>query len=184
MKTILSLSQRNCINGISKEDAENLKTIPSLDERVTALEQGGSGGNEFSWSEPIIFEKFSELSNVINEYFEYDEKNDDYILKYDTIVVYQAHSNFVPKGFSYFDLYFNFSDIDNPSSSTLRITTYNFNPQEFFFTEPEHDTKFFRNKYKWVISNPTDATFTYDNYSGEELREMVKFYFKNNTNTE
>lgn len=43
MRMIIPLVQKHCINGISKEDAENIKVIPELDERVTALESGTSG---------------------------------------------------------------------------------------------------------------------------------------------
>lgn len=46
MRMIIPLVQKHCINGITKEDAENLKEIPELDERVTALEQGGGGGSD------------------------------------------------------------------------------------------------------------------------------------------
>lgn len=42
---LIPLVQKHCINGITKEDAENIRQIPELDERVTALEQGGSDSN-------------------------------------------------------------------------------------------------------------------------------------------
>ena len=178
----MGLETRACVNGLTKTDFENVKQIPALDDRITALEQGGSGGNDYSWSEPVTFESFSNLENVMNQYFEYIEEYDDYILKYDTIIVYDGYFKFVPKGFSYFDLSFSFSEIDNPISSNLRISAYNFNAQDFFFTEPQDDTKFLFKKFKWVISNPTDATFTFNNYSGEDLRILITFYFKNNQN--
>lgn len=191
----MGLETRACINGLNKTDFENVKkiptletetdeikneTIPSLDDRITALEQGG-GGNDYSWSEFVTFKKFSELEEVINEYFEYDEYNETYILKYDTVVKYIGFTKFVPKGFDYFELSFFGNTIDNPTSSDLRINAVRFNAQQFFFMQPQDDTKCFINEYKWTISNPSDATFTFVDYSQEMSREFIYFRFKNIT---
>ena len=62
MRMIIPLVQKHCINGISKEDAINIKDIPvieevlgSFNERITELEQGGSGEyilfDDYNWSD-------------------------------------------------------------------------------------------------------------------------------------
>ena len=75
MRTTIPFVQKHCINGINKEDAENLKEIPELDERVTALEQGGTSSNGYT------FISLQEISQVKNQIVDYNEEYDVYIAK-------------------------------------------------------------------------------------------------------
>ena len=88
---IMGIPTKACVNGITKADALEIKkiptlesetteivnnTIPSLDNRITALEQGGSGGIEYEWNKII--------NDDILEYIEHDQEmyffNTDMIL--------------------------------------------------------------------------------------------------------
>lgn len=80
----MGLETRACINGLNKTDFENVKkiptletetdemkneTIPALDERVTALEQGG--GSSDNYSDKIISHGYNNLSKKFLSDFKY-----------------------------------------------------------------------------------------------------------------
>lgn len=93
---IRGLATNPCINGITKADALEIKkipelesetneivnnTIPSLDERVTALEQGGSSSNGYT------FVPKQYISQVKNQIVDYNEEFGVYFAKTNMYVV-------------------------------------------------------------------------------------------------
>ena len=180
---IMGIPTKACINGITKDDALEIKkiptlesetneikntTIPSLDERITALEQGG-GGSE--WFE-IDVSTFTKAQEYINDIF-YEEDGENY-LKYNMILVKNEDAKILLKDTNIFDCFYMSTEVNaisNSSNFTIFSTYTDFN---YIFYEQPNDDEHYLTDRKEVVFNPTDSTFNFTDSTNENSRTELK----------
>ena len=102
---IFGIPIRHCINGITKDDKINIDSIPSLDERITELEN-----TSFSEWVEVDVSTYNRANSLINDLFTFD--GDHYFTKYDMMIRYRTNLYYVKSGL----------DVNIPSSEiTLSI---------------------------------------------------------------
>ena len=180
----MGLETRACINGLDKTDFENVKqipilesetneikntTIPSLDERITALEQGGGGGNE--WTE-IDVSTFTKAQEYINEIF-YEEDGETYI-KYNMILYKDGNTNLFLKDTLMYDCYINTTQLNSVYGSTdFEFSNIFTDLDSIFNVETNDEEKFIVYKRK-ARFNTTNYTFSVSESEESENREILK----------
>ena len=191
-RTILGLETRACINGLNKTDFENVKqipilesetneikntTIPALDERVTALEQGGSGGSE--WTE-LDVSTYNKAHAQVNTLFDYD--GDHYFTKKDMILIYKNKMFYIDSGtgvdvstarkFQYMEINYNSQSTTQVTQITEDVTLYN-----IFLNSSVTGTEFRCPACNLIFKN--DNTITINSYpSGIMFRNRLRVFIK------
>ena len=172
MRMEIPLVQRHCINGIDKQDAENIKEIPELDERVTALEM-----SSFSeWTE-IDVSTYQKANAYVEDLFDFD--GDHYFTKYNMVVTYRTGMYFVHK-----DL-----DIDVSGNSTNIYATYLHNGEtscyineevirvkNIFFSNPVEGSENLNISKNQIVLNKTNSEITYTTIGSVMYRNRLRVF--------
>lgn len=192
-RTIMGLETRACINGLTKTDFENVKqipvlesetnqikntTIPALDDRITALEQGGSGGGS-EWEE-VDVSTYNKANAQVNALFELDE-NDRHETKYEMIVVFGTDVYHIKSGVK-IEIMGDDSQMFKISTSStatqLQINTAYITLSNIFMAQSSYGGTYFTCYYYAVKINKSDGTVTVTNFTENKNRNILKVFVK------
>ncbi len=172
MRMIIPLVQKHCINGINKEDAENIREIPELDERVTALENASFS----EWTE-IDVSTYQKANAYVSDLFDFD--GDHYFTKYNMIVTYRTGMYFVHK-----DLDINVSGNDtNIYSQSLFNSTDNcyineeiVTTRNIFFSNPNEGSQYLGITKNQIAFNKTNSAITFTTTASVMFRNRIRVF--------
>ena len=170
---IFGIPIRHCINGITKDDKNNIDSIPSLDARITDLENASFT----EWTE-VDVSSYNNAHSYVNDLFTFD--GDHYYTKYDMMVRYRTNLYYIKKGL----------DIDVPSieitmtvchltssANDYIITEEEISVKSIFFTSTTDETTF--NYKEDVFSiNKTDATMSLSSDTRVTYRNRLSVFVK------
>lgn len=172
MRMIIPLVQKHCINGISKEDAENIKDIPELDERVTALESASFS----EWTE-IDVSTYQRANGYVGVLFDFD--GDHYFTKYNMVVTYRIGMFFIHKNM----------DINVPGNDTNIYTTYLHDSttscyineevittRNIFFSNPVEGSQYLGITKNQIAFNKTNSEITYTTIGSNMYRNRIRVF--------
>lgn len=137
---------RHCINGITKDDKVNIDSIPSLDERITDLEN-----TPFSEWVEVDVSTYNKANSLVNDLFTFD--GDHYFTKYDMMIRYRTNLYYVKKGL----------DIDVPSIEiTMTVCHLTSSANDYMITEDEISVKsiFFVSSTDGTVFNYKEDVFS------------------------
>ena len=187
-KTIMGLNTRACINGLDKVDFENVKkittletetdeikneTIPSLDDRITALEQGGSSGSE--WQE-LDVSTYNKANALLNTWFTTD--GDHYFAKKDMMIWYNNNVYYANKDSNIQNDIIRFVKF-NTTNTYINILDNNFSLTNIFVNSTSQGQSYFNYNENVIKINRTDSTITYESSYYYTNRSYIRVFVKN-----
>ena len=149
---IFGIPIRHCINGITKDDKVNIDSIPSLDERITALEN-----TPFSEWVEVDVSTYNLANSLIDDLFTFD--GDHYFTKYDMMIRYRTNLYYVKKGL----------DVDVPSSEiTMVVCHLSSSSNAYIISEDQISVKaiFFISTTDGMTFNYTEDVLSIDKTDG------------------
>ena len=170
---IFGIPIRHCINGITKDDKINIDSIPSLDARITDLENASFT----EWTE-VDVSTYNNAHSYINDLFTFDD--DHYFTKYDMMIRYRTNLYYVKKGL----------DVDVPSSEiTMVICHLSSSNSAYIISEEEISVKAiffvsttdgmsFNYKEDVLSIDKTDGTMTFSTDSRLMYRNRLSVFVK------
>lgn len=186
-ENIMGIPTKACINGITKADSLEIKkiptlesetsemkneTIPSLDERITALEQGGSGGSE--WEE-LDVSTYDKAHALLNTWFTTD--GDHYFLKNDMMIWYGNKVHCVDK-----DSNINIATIRyiqfNETSAYVNIVENSFYVANVFVISSSQGQNYYNYTEKALKFNKTDWSISYTSFGSFTYRNRLRVFVK------
>lgn len=184
----MGLETRACINGLNKTDFENVKkiptletetdemkneTIPSLDDRITALEQGGSGGGS-EWEE-IDVSTYTKAHALLSTLFTTD--GDHYFPKKDMMIWYSNKVFYAYKGINIQHAYIQYVNFIT-TTAYVNITEYMFSLSNIFERATSQGGTYFNYNLNVLKINRTDWSMTYESSSTYTNRSYIKVFVK------
>ena len=183
---IIPLVQKHCINGIDKQDAENIKEIPELDERVSALEQAESLGTEW------VTVDYASQTSITFAYSFFNYGTSEKYFKKDTKIKYHVFDSgkgydvllFFPKGSRFNSFGVNFTrkyTDDNNINHYFIGTRYFENTNEIMDLGGDLDGRVnYKENGIEILDDNGTITFYYRNTAGyvhyDEL--PITFYYR------
>ena len=163
---------RHCINGITKDDKINIDSIPSLDERITDLEN-----TPFSEWVEVDVSTYNRANSLITDLFPFD--GDHYFTKYDMMIRYRTNLYYVKSGL---DVNITSSEITMSichlvnSSTAYEITEDQISVYAIFFVAST-DIEFNYTKEVFTI-NKSDSSMNFESQSRTMYRNRLSVFVK------